>query len=84
MPIDALTRAFGAGCGRVKDEHQREHGGSNSGEHGGASLFLHLGFLRVRAGSSTPHTPHFDNAAARPIKVVSDEAENRRGTRCNL
>ena len=45
MPIDALTRAFGAGYGRVKkDEHQREHGGLRQfvGEHGGASFFKFL------------------------------------------
>jgi hypothetical protein len=29
-------------------------------------------------------TEHYDNAAERPIEVVSDEAENRRGPLCNL
>jgi hypothetical protein len=57
MPIDALTRAFGAGYGRVKkDEHQREHGGLRQfvGEHGGASFLKFPCASGVRWGTLEP------------------------------
>jgi len=50
-----------------------------------APTVINMLFFVARSGAAVKsHRVHYDNAAARLIEVVSDEAENRRGPLCNI
>src|ERR1700730_17512354 len=78
-PCQSVREVFPLGCIQRRDSREfisylRAHA-----DHAGNLHLVGSGVTRTASNAAL----HYDNAAARPIEVVSDAAENRRGPLCN-